>query len=352
MALLDRRLVLGAAAASVLAPARAAGQQAVDNAALVREIAALIGDEYHSEHMGRRAERVILRNLRARGYAGLDDGALAERLTADAQTVLNDDHFGVMQGAMGANPGGGPSRPHQGPHRPTAEDLAFLSADNFGVRRVEVLAGNVGRIEIRAQFYRPIEEVRARYAAAMALVADTSALIVDCSNTIGGDPKSVALFLSYVFDREPFVLNRFVWRNLPVEEFVTTRTPGGPLYGEQKPLVVMLSANSYSAAEELAYDIQVLRRGVVVGQKTNGAANHSLPTVVQNRFTVFIPQARAENPITRANWEGVGITPDVETEPAGTALAAHRVALERVVAAFPGERGERATAALRRLTQP
>lgn len=351
MPLFDRRLILGAAVAAAV-PTRSMAQEAADSAAVAREIAALIGRDYHDERLGRRAERVILRSARAGHYAGLDDAALAGRLTADAQTVLHDDHFGVMQGAMGANPGGGPSRPHQAPHRPTPEDLAFLSADNFGVRRVEVLAGNVGRIEIRAQFYRPIDEVRARYAAAMALVSDTSALIVDCSNTIGGDPKSVALFLSYVFDREPFVLNRFVWRNLPVEEFVTTRTPGGPIYGEQKPLVVMLSANSFSAAEEFAYDVQVLRRGVVVGQKTNGAANHSLPTVVQGRFTVFIPQARAENPITRTNWEGVGITPDVETEPATTAVTAHRVALERVMAAFPGERGQRAEAALRRLAQP
>jgi hypothetical protein len=345
----NRRIVLAGAAVAALTPTPSFAQAAHNSAAVVRELASLIGREYHNERAGRRAERAILSSLRLRRYDGLDDEAVAARVTADAQTVLQDSHFAIMSGVMGANPGGGPSRPHQAPHRPTPDDLAFLAADNFGVREVEVLAGNVGRIQVRAQFYRPIDEVRARYAAAMTLLADTSALIVDCTSTIGGDPKTVALFLSYFFDREPFVLNRFIWRNLPAEDFVTTRTPGGPLYGEQRPLVVALSADSFSAAEELGYDVQIFRRGVVVGQKTSGAANHALPAIVADRFTAFIPQARAENPVTRANWEGIGITPDIAAEGAQIASAAHRVALERVVATASGGARARAEAALSRL---
>jgi hypothetical protein len=345
----NRRVVLAGAAVAALAPTPSFAQAAHNSAAVVRELASLIGREYHNERAGRGAERAILSSLRLRRYDGLDDEALAARITADAQTLLQDSHFAIMPSVMGANPGGGPSRPHQAPHRPTPDDLAFLAADNFGVREVDVLAGNIGRIQVRAQFYRPIDEVRARYAAAMTLLADTSALILDCTSTIGGDPKTVALFLSYFFDREPFVLNRFIWRNLPAEDFVTTRTPGGPLYGERRPLVVALSADSFSAAEELGYDVQVFGRGVVVGQKTSGAANHALPTIVADRFTAFIPQARAENPVTRTNWEGVGITPDVVAAEADTAAMAHRTALERVIASFSDDRRRRAEAALARL---
>jgi retinol-binding protein 3 len=344
---LDRRALL-AAAVTALAPTRTAAQQANDSAPIVREAADAIEREYHDASAGRAARAALLRNFRRGRYSGRAAGDLAEALTADAQTVLSDDHFMIMYGVMDSNPGGGPSRPHEEAHRPTPADLDFLRAQNFGVHTVQVLPGNIGRIDIRA-FYRPIEEVRTRYAAAMTFLADTSAIIVDCTQNIGGDPKSVALFASYFFEREPFVINRFHWRNLPLEEFMTTRAPGGPLYGDERPVVVATSASSFSAAEEFAYDMQAFQRGVVVGEKTPGAANHALPVIIAGAFTAFIPQARAENPVTRANWEGAGITPDISADGAQIASVAHRVALERVVATESGDRRTRAEAALSRL---
>jgi retinol-binding protein 3 len=323
----NRRILLAALLASG-APGRVFAQTSASGVAATA-IADAIDREYHDAQQGRRAAELLRRSSRRGQYDGLDEIGLAERTNADAQTILHDEHFMVMAGVMAPN-SGGPSRPHADPHRPDPAELESLTDVNFGVASARILAGNIGELQIQPQFFRPIEEVRDRYAAAFSLLAGTSAVVVNLTNTIGGDPKTVALVLSYFFDREPFVINRFIWRNLPVEEFRTTRSPGGPLYGEQRPIVVAVSRNSYSAAEEFAYDVKALERGVVVGEQTPGAANHSLPIIVAGRFTVFIPRARAENPITHTNWEGVGVAPDVTAEGGAILGAAHRVALEGV----------------------
>ena len=48
-------------------------------------------------------------------------------------------------------------------------------------------------------------------------------------------------------------------------------------------------------------------------------------------FTAFIPTGESRNPITKTNWENVGVQPDVRV-PADNALAeAHALALKRMI---------------------
>ena len=47
-------------------------------------------------------------------------------------------------------------------------------------------------------------------------------------------------------------------------------------------------------------------------------------------FRVFIPQGRAINPITKTNWEGVGVEPHVKV-PASEALDAARREARRAI---------------------
>lgn len=47
-------------------------------------------------------------------------------------------------------------------------------------------------------------------------------------------------------------------------------------------------------------------------------------------FTVFIPTGTSVNPVTKSNWENIGVKPDVEV-PAEKAIAeAHVLALRRI----------------------
>ncbi|MBS1731538.1 MAG: hypothetical protein JSS67_12300 [Bacteroidetes bacterium] len=59
--------------------------------------------------------------------------------------------------------------------------------------------------------------------------------------------------------------------------------------------------------------MQVLKRAKVVGVNTLGGANPEKKFSLGKSFFAFIPTVRSYNPITKTNWEGVGIKPDVLT---------------------------------------
>jgi C-terminal processing protease CtpA/Prc len=95
----------------------------------------------------------------------------------------------------------------------------------------------------------------------------------------------------------------------------------------ERPVYLLTSAGTVSAPEEFAYDLRVLNRATIVGEKTLGGANPGGLSPLGDGFAVFIPGGRAINPVTGTNWEGEGIAPDVAV-PAAEALAtAHRLAL-------------------------
>ena len=64
----------------------------------------------------------------------------------------------------------------------------------------------------------------------------------------------------------------------------------------------------------------MLKRATIVGEVTGGGAHPVAGHRIDDRFTIGVPFARAINPTTKTNWEGVGIEPDVKV-PAADALA-------------------------------
>ena len=342
---MDRRHFVVAAGACIVATRIAAAAPAPPVATIVADLASKTRALYHDGSLAAAIADRLEADFRSGAFqAAGSPMTLATLLNERIARASRDLHFMVMPGEMHAPPV--PSTPPHSSIPPfTPDELNYLQERDFGIREAVVLPGNVGRLGVR-QFYRPAKEVRDRLGQAMAALSRTAALIVDLAGNPGGDPHAVALLLSYFFEREPFVVNRFLWRDRPVEEFRTTAAPGGPRYGESRPLVVTVTKSSYSAAEEFAYDVQALRRGLVVGEATGGGANHALPVPIAGGFTAFIPQARAENPITRSNWEGKGILPDVKAGAADLAKLAHREALRLVIGSGRKEAASIARAAL------
>lgn len=323
-----RSLLAGITCLPLLSP-RSARASSYDALPAVRSLAESTRSLYHDEVMATRLAEHLLEGLRNGVFdRAAGPGALAEQLNRQIAEVSGDIHFMVMGSAMGHS-----AVPPTPPHSPTPPfspaELKFLQRASFGIPKVDILPGNIGRLEVR-QFFRPGDEVRTAVSNAMEKLSGTAAMIVDLSANPGGDPRAVSHLLSYFFERPSFVLNRFHWRNRPVEEFRTETELEGPNYGESRPLIVQVSAHSFSAAEEFAYDVQALRRGSVIGQRTGGGANHALPVDLPGGMQAYIPQARAENPVTGSNWERKGVRPDIEVEPVGAARAAHEFALAAI----------------------
>jgi hypothetical protein len=252
--------------------------------------------------------------------SGVCDAVRATRelttlLTTELQALSRDKHLRVFNRDVPPMPTGAPVAAE--PAKPAVG----------GIRKREILEGNIGYIETTA--VPGLEESRGPISDAFAFLANTEALILDLRANTGGDPNTVAWYVSYLSEGPPFLVNTFQWRNRPaIEEFFTTDL-GARSYGKDKPVYVLTSAQTFSGGEELAYDLQVLKRGVLVGETTGGGANPGGPFQLGHGFVVGMPMGRAVNPITHTNWEGTGVKADIEV-PASQALAtAHRAALAR-----------------------
>ena len=79
------------------------------------------------------------------------------------------------------------------------------------------------------------------------------------------------------------------------------------------PLFIITSERTFSAAEEFSYNMQTQNRATLVGQTTGGGANPGGSRRINDNLSVFIPTGKAINPITKTNWEGVGVIPEEET---------------------------------------
>ncbi len=192
-----------------------------------------------------------------------------------------------------------------------AAELLKEQRFNFGFANVGRLHGDIGYIELH-QFSRP-QGAAERIAAAMALMADTKALIIDLRHCEGGDPDTVMLFASYLYDKRTH-LNDIYWRDENrTEQRWTTDTVPGKRYGEARKVYILTSQDTFSAGEDFVYALKNNGRATVVGETTGGGAHPGNRHRLSAHFTMNVPDGRAINPVTHTDWEGVGVTPNVAT---------------------------------------
>jgi C-terminal processing protease CtpA/Prc len=78
---------------------------------------------------------------------------------------------------------------------------------------------------------------------------------------------------------------------------------------------VLTSGFSASAAEHFVLALKHTGRATIVGRTTYGANHFGGDQDLGGGFTAFIPVGRAYDPKTGKDWEGVGITPDIDVAP-------------------------------------
>ena len=100
----------------------------------------------------------------------------------------------------------------------------------------------------------------------------------------------------------------------------------------RQPLYILTSASTFSGAEDFCYSLQNLKRALVVGDTTGGGAHSSRgPQRLTQSFTAIIPVGRSVSPITKTNWEGTGVTPDIKTSADASLSLAHLHALRSLL---------------------
>ena len=282
------------------------------------------------EQAGRAATAIEAR-LEAGEYDDLDEITLTERLTTDLQEITGDRHLRVVFGG-----GPDPRRQRIGePEEPKDHEARRLAMrrmgrlDNFGIRQVERLDGNVGYLDVR----RVAVPANAGPAigAAMELVAGTYALIIDLRHNGGGAPEGVVFWCSYLLDERPTHLNDIFHADTgETRQFWALPYVPGTRYLD-RPVFVLTSGRTFSGGEDFAYTLQALGRATVVGETTGGGAHPTRGFPISAAVHIGIPFARSVNPVTGTNWQGTGVVPDVPADAERAYDVAYARALEKVL---------------------
>jgi hypothetical protein len=295
---------------ALLAPtsAIAAELTAADQRRIARAAADIIERRYVDPADGRE----IARALRAEKWTGgLEGETFAKQMTAWLRARSKDGHFALDYSAKPIPEAGGEATFSQ------AEMERFYGAQlNHGVERVERLGGNIMLLDLRV--FPPPAMAGDVIAAAMTLVAQGDALIIDLRRN-GGGMDSANLLMNYLLPPGTEISGSFD-RPTGKRTYATTAAwVPGRLFGTDKPVYVLTSKRTFSAAEAVAYDLQAAKRATIVGEVTGGGANPFEFRRIDDHFALSLPEARSINPVTGTNWQGVGVKPDVAV-PADKAL--------------------------------
>ncbi len=283
-------------------------------AEIIDSVSVFVNRAYVFPDVAKKMEAAARKKLKAGGYKEFKTTVpFLMALHNDLREVCKDGHFGVR---FDPNP-----RPAGDSISPEMEK-EYLESErraNYGFKRLEILPGNIGYLNLMG--FTPTDIAGPTAIAAMGFLANTDALIIDLRENGGGDPTMIQLISSYFF-KNSVHLNSFEERgNDTLKQFWTSLGVVGKKMTDI-PIYVLTSHFTFSAAEEFSYNLKNLKRATIVGETTGGGAHpvneYAFPNL---KVSMRVPYARAINPITGTNWEGVGVKPDIDV-PADQALVA------------------------------
>lgn len=299
--------------------------QPMDHTRIIDRAVELLDERYIYPEVGNK----MIARLRERlpDYQAITElNVLAKTITDDLQAISHDKHL-----HMDYNPVGALELLNAGDD---SRNVGFeswvrsLAKENYGFQKLEWLPGGVGYLDLR--WFPPPDSPAGDVAvAAMAYFAHAKAIIFDIRNNGGGSPLMVQLLMSYLFEGWIKHLNTFYTRHddTTIHFWTQPYVPGKRL--PNVDVYVLTSNHTFSGAEEFAYNMKMMERGTLIGETTGGGANPGEAHALNEQFTLFVPDGQAINPITKTNWEGIGVEPHIAT-PADDALRVAQVtALEK-----------------------
>lgn len=317
-------LLFGAMLLHVAGPVNAAPVEKEEQRTALREAARLIEDRYVAVE---RLDKLVaaLEELEREVTTTVEGEDFAATVTARLREVSGDGHLGLSYS----------EQPIAEPEK-TSEQLTlnddfeqwYGAPVNNGVEKIERFEGNIMLLDLRA--FPPPSMGAETIAAAMNVVAQGEALIIDLRRN-GGGAETVLLVMGYLVDPGSPFMSTYdrpsdSWTHQSVPDWVP-----GKRFGSEKPLYVLTSKRTFSAAEALAYSLQAMGRGTIVGEVTGGGAHPFEYRKVSTHFALDLPEAMSCHPLTGTNWQDVGVTPDVAAareEALDTALRLAREAIK------------------------
>jgi len=236
----------------------------------------------------------------------------AKVLSAEMRKVTEDRHLNI-------EPPPPPPHPNEETHFISRHLSAIERFRQGGFGKVDLLEGNVGYVELKGFRREDIPKVDA----VMGYFSTADALIIDLRENGGG--SSLGLYWSSYFLEDEVVLSaKYERRTDNYSELKTVKVEGDKRL--DMPLYILTSDFTFSAAEAFAYDLQSRNRAVVIGESTGGGAHPVNFMRLEHGYGIIMPYARSINPVTKTNWEGIGVQPDIPTSKQKTLVVAQETA--------------------------
>ncbi len=289
----------------------------------------LLSAFYLSRDMAQKMSAALRAQQKRGDYRDITNSdVLTTRLTDDMRAVSHDKHVSVHFSREIV-----PPDPPDEPDRSSDSDPLLakrLAASNCGFEKAEHLPPNIGYLKLNL-FAEP--GICAPTAiAAMSFLANSDALIIDVRDNRGGAPRMVSLICSYLFD-VPTHLDDIYDRqkNTTEQSWTFPYLPAKNFAG--KPVYVLTSRKTFSAAEEFGYDLKNLKRATLIGETTGGGAHTVAPHRLDDHFYIEVPFGGFVNPMTGTDWEGTGVVPDIKVAAADALHEALKRAREQTASA-------------------
>jgi len=317
----------------------AAKPPAIDSkmkAEVVKGIGELMAKLYIFPDKAKEMAARLTKKLQEAQYDKFEDvQAFARALTEDLYSVSKDRHIRcAYDPEMVKRIRAEQSQSAEDRERERQQQLKEARQENFGFQELKLFDGNIGYLDLRG--FHGIREAAETAIAAMNFLANADAVIIDLRRNGGGSPEMIQLISSY-FLKERTHLNSFENRG---EDTLTQfwsfhYVPGRPMF--ETDLYILTSRRTFSAAEEFTYNMKNLKRATIIGETTGGGAHPGGMQIVNDGFLVWVPTGRAVNPISKTNWEGTGVPPDIAVGEAKALEKARTVALEKMMGAASRE---------------
>ncbi|WPV65503.1 S41 family peptidase [Chitinophaga sp. LS1] len=299
------------------APAMAQDLGNIEKSRIIDSISQKLKALYVYPEVAEQMSKQLHSNAEKGQYAKIKDpNAFADRLTTDLWAVCHDKHLGVHYDP----------RPVQ--DHPIMEDNVELARSrNFGFKELKILDGNIGYLNL--SYFEATGKGGETATMAMNFLSNADALIIDLRMNGGGSTDMVQLLASYLFEGEPQPLTDIYWR--PTNTLIQFKTLPY-VQGKRMPhkdVYVLTSQNTFSAAEDFCYSLQNLKRITIIGETTGGGAHPVEEIAASDHFIISIPEGRSISTITKTDWEGTGVKPDVPVPAKDALLTAQLKALTK-----------------------
>lgn len=274
----------------------------------IEKLSVLIQDFYIYPDVAKKTSEHLYEQYEA-GYFDQckDNETFATVLTASVQSVNKDKHMKIMSNASYIAPEN--TLEAKAAHR--MGQINNYRSINHGFKELKMLEGNVAYLDLR--MFAPMDRAKEMVDANMKLLSLSDAVIIDLTHNGGGDPSMVQYLCSYFFDKKLHLNSLYYREGDRTQEYWTLEEVGGKKMVEI-PLFIIIGEETFSGAEEFAYNMQTQKRATLIGQTSAGGANPGGTRGINEHLSVFIPTGRAINPITNTNWEGVGVQPEIQTK--------------------------------------